>query len=99
MLFDTNTNHWSSLVEDSFSNNEWSPDGKYIYMRASRGGAPELVRVRINDRVLEHVLSFKDFPQSSDIFASWIGLTPDGAPLLMRDRSVQEIYALDLRFH
>jgi hypothetical protein len=26
-------------------------------------------------------------------------LTPDDAPLLMRDRSVQEIYALDLRFH
>ena len=64
-----------------------------------RGGAGELVRVRIKDRVLEHVLSLKDFPQLSDGFASWIGLTPDDAPLLMRDRSVQEIYALDLRFH
>jgi hypothetical protein len=55
--------------------------------------------VRIKDRVLEHVLSLKDFPQLSDGFASWIGLTPDDAPLLMRDRSVQEIYALDLGFH
>ena len=68
-------------------------------MRENRGGAGELVRVRIKDRVLEHVLSLKDFPQLSDVFASWIGLTPDDAPLLMRDRSVQEIYALDLRFH
>jgi hypothetical protein len=49
--------------------------------------------------VLEHVLNLKDFPQLDDGFASWIGLTPDDAPLLMRDRSVQEIYALDLRFH
>jgi hypothetical protein len=56
------------------------------------------VRVRIKDGVLEHLLSLKDFPQPSDIFASWIGLTPDDAPLLMRDRSVQEIYALDLNF-
>jgi hypothetical protein len=48
--------------------------------------------------VLEHVLSLKDFPQLSDPFAIWIGLTPDDAPLLMRDRSVQEIYALDLNF-
>ena len=68
-------------------------------MRDNRGGAAELVRVRIKDRVLEHVLSLKDFPQLDDGFASWIGLTPDDAPLLMRDRSVQEIYALDLRFH
>jgi Tol biopolymer transport system component len=99
MLFDTSTNQWSSLAEGTFGNNEWSPDGKYVYMRTQRGGAPDVVRVRIKDRVLEHVVSLKDFPQLSDGFAQWIGLAPDGAPLLMRDRSVQEIYALDLRFH
>ena len=99
MLFDTNTNRWSNLVEgEQIGYNEWSHDGEYVYMRENRGGAGELVRVRIKDRVLEHVLSFKDFPQLSDGFASWIGLTPDDAPLLMRDRSVQEIYALDLKF-
>jgi hypothetical protein len=99
MLFDTNANRWSSLVEgEQIGYNEWSHDGEYVYMRENRGGAGELVRVRIKDRVLEHVLSLKDFPQLSDGFASWIGLTPDDAPLLMRDRSVQEIYALDLKF-
>jgi hypothetical protein len=50
------------------------------------------------DRVLEHVLGLKNFPQLSDGFAAWIGLTLDDAPLLMRDRSVEESYALDLRF-
>ena len=55
--------------------------------------------MRIEDRVSEHVLSLRNFPQLADGLASWIGLTPDDAPLLMRDRSVQEIYALDLRFH
>jgi Tol biopolymer transport system component/DNA-binding winged helix-turn-helix (wHTH) protein len=100
MLFDTNTNHWSSLVEGEwFGYNEWSHDGKYIYMRENRGGSGELIRVRLKDRVPEQVLSLRDFPQRADIFAGWIGLTPDDAPLLMRDRSVQEIYALDLRFH
>jgi len=52
----------------------------------------------MKDRVKEEVLSLKDFPARTDISAVWIGLTPDDAPLLMRDRSVQEIYALDLRF-
>jgi Tol biopolymer transport system component/DNA-binding winged helix-turn-helix (wHTH) protein len=100
MLFDMSTNRWSSLVEgEEVGYTEWSHDGKYIYFRENMGGAGELVRVRLKDRVVEHLLSLKDFPQLSDGFASWIGLTPDDAPLLMRDRSVQEIYALELRFH
>jgi hypothetical protein len=61
----------------------------------SQDAAREL---RIKDRVLEHVVSLKHFPQLGDIFAGWIGLTPDDSPLLRRDRSVQEIYALDLHF-
>ncbi len=28
---------------------------------------------------------------------AWMGLTPDGSPVLMRDASTQEVYALD--FH
>jgi Tol biopolymer transport system component/DNA-binding winged helix-turn-helix (wHTH) protein len=99
MLFDTRTNHWASLGEGGPRGyNEWSHDGKYIYMRENAGGAAEVVRVRIKDRVLEHIVSLRDFPQFTDIFAGWLGLTPDDAPLLMRDRSLQEIYALDLRF-
>ena len=57
-----------------------------------------MVRVRIRDGVLEDVFNLRDFPQVTDMFAGWIGLTPDDAPLLMRDRSLQEIYALDLHF-
>jgi NAD+--asparagine ADP-ribosyltransferase len=100
MLFDTNTNRWSSLLEaQEISYNEWSHDGQYVYARENREGAGAVVRVRIKDRVLEPVVSLKDFPQLADVFAGWIGLTPDDEPLLMRDRSVEEIYALDLRFH
>jgi len=100
LLFDTKTNHWSSLVEGEWVGyNEWSHDGKYIYMRETSAGAGELVRVRIRDRALEHILNLRDFPQTSDIFTGWIGLAPDDAPLLIRDRSVQEIYGLDLNFH
>jgi hypothetical protein len=100
MLFEAGTKHWSSLAEgEDVGYNEWSHDGKYVYFRDTRNGAGALLRVRILDCVVEHVLSLKDFPQLSDIFASWIGLAPDDAPLLMRNRSVQEIYALELQFH
>ena len=100
-LFDTSTAKWSMLAEGhDLGFNEWSNDGKYLYMRRTHEGVREVVRVRMKDRVLEPVLSFKGIPQStSDVFTWWIGLTPDDGLLLMRDRSIQEIYALDLVFH
>jgi Tol biopolymer transport system component/DNA-binding winged helix-turn-helix (wHTH) protein len=98
MLFDTNTTHWSSLAKgEEFGENLWSHDGKYVYIRESSKGSPRLIRVRIKDGLLEDVLSLKDIPQLVDFFTAWIGLTPEGAPVLIRDRSVQEIYALDLQ--
>jgi serine/threonine protein kinase len=95
MLFDQNS--WSTLAEgDHFGFNDWSPDGKYVYTRENGSGFAKIVRVRIKDRLPEEVLSLKDFPQLAGPFTSWYGLTPDGKLLLIRDRSVQEIYALDL---
>jgi len=97
MLLDQSTNSWSTLAEgESFGFNEWSPDGKYVYVMEGFGGFSKIVRVRIKDRVSEEVLSLKDFPQLIDPFAQWFGLTPGGKVLLMRDRSFQEIYALAL---
>lgn len=99
MLFDSTTNQWSILAAGGqFANNEWSHDGRYVYMRENRNGNSELVRVRMKDHVLEQVIDLKDFPQLVDPYAAWLGLTPDDVPLLMRDRSVQEIYGLDLHF-
>jgi Tol biopolymer transport system component len=100
MLFETATNRWSTLMQgEELSYNEWSHDGAYVYLRQIRDGVGEVVRVRIKDRIVEHFLSLKDFPQPTDPVTAWIGLTPDDALLLMRDRSIQELYALDLAFH
>jgi Tol biopolymer transport system component/DNA-binding winged helix-turn-helix (wHTH) protein len=96
-LLDQTTNSWSTLAEgEHFGFNDWSPEGKYVYALENGRGFGKIVRVRIKDRVLEDILSLKNFPQLVDPFAEWYGLTPDGKLLLMRDRSVQEIYALDL---
>jgi Tol biopolymer transport system component/DNA-binding winged helix-turn-helix (wHTH) protein len=97
-LFDMKTNRWSSLASGEMLNyNEWSHDGRYVYMQRMRDGFGSVVRVRIKDGKVENVLSLKDFPMLTD--ADWTGLTPDDSVLLMRNRSVQEIYALELQFH
>ena len=99
MLFNTRTKRWSKVADGKgFGYNEWSHDSKYVYLSQSRDGAGELVRVRIKDHVVEHELNLKDVPQLDDPVAEWIGLTPKDEPLLMRNRGVQEIYALDLQF-
>jgi Tol biopolymer transport system component/DNA-binding winged helix-turn-helix (wHTH) protein len=96
-LFDRKTSQWSTLAAgEPFAFNEWSHDGKYVYWRATHEGSGHLLRIRIRDRVIEDVVDLKDFPALVDDFANWYGLTPDGGLLLMRDRSVQEIYALTL---
>jgi Tol biopolymer transport system component/DNA-binding winged helix-turn-helix (wHTH) protein len=98
-LYDSNSASWSRLSNKGyFEYQEWSHDGKYVYMRQDAPGTGNLVRLRIPDGKLESLMAFKDFPQVVDLFTLWIGLTPDDSPLLMRDRSVQEIYALDLKF-
>jgi Tol biopolymer transport system component len=74
---------------------KWSADGKYLYFDSGAGGDPAISRLRIADRKLERVTSLKDFRRVIFSLYPWLGLTPEGDPLLMRDVGSQEVYALD----
>ena len=54
-----------------------------------------LFRVRISDRKLEQVISFKEHLKPYGILGGWTGLAPDDSPLVLRNAGSQEIYALD----
>jgi len=98
ILFDIRTGRWSSLLKGkSMGLNFWSRDSKYVYFRDLSGSSATLNRVRVADQALEPVLSLKDIPQVPDGTTLWIGLTPDDEPVIIRDRSIKEVYALDLR--
>jgi len=45
---------------------------------------------------VERILRFRDMTPPG--WAGWISLDADDSPILMRDRSTQEIYRLDLQF-
>jgi hypothetical protein len=51
--------------------------------------------VRVADGKLERLFSMIDFHAAGGPFGNWSGITPDGTPLLVRDASIQEIYALE----
>jgi len=56
---------------------------------------PAFYRVRIADRKVERLANLKGFRRVVFGGFPWSGITPDGAPLLLRDTSSQEVYALD----
>jgi Tol biopolymer transport system component/DNA-binding winged helix-turn-helix (wHTH) protein len=104
MIFDFTTHKWSALVNRRIGYPSWSKDSKYIFFDdSSFTEDPAFYRVKISDRSLHRVVSLKDMRQfvAGGLFSSWMGtwtgLTPDGSPLLQRDISTQEIYALDLQ--
>lgn len=73
----------------------WSRDGKFIYFAVISSPTPALYRVRLRDKRLEKLRSLSGFP----VAGLWTGVAPDGSPLLLRDTSTEEIYAIHVRWH
>jgi eukaryotic-like serine/threonine-protein kinase len=90
--FDRLSQKWSELAKGAIGYPSWSRDGRYIYFDTTTG---DFLRVRISDHKLERVVSLKGLPRASGPWGQWTGLDVDDSPLVLRDASVQEIYALD----
>ena len=71
----------------------WSRDSKYIYFLSGEATIENVFRVAVTNNKLEKVLSLKDF-RSAGTFGAWLSLTPEDEPLVLRDVSPPEIYAL-----
>jgi len=92
-LFDIAKRRWSTLVDMGQSVFiEWSPDSRYIYTLCL-GDNPGVARINIEKNRLERVVDLKGF-RPTGLIDAWIGLDPSGAPLILRDAGLAEIYAL-----
>jgi Tol biopolymer transport system component len=98
MLYDMEKKAWTQLAASRFGFENWSRDGKYLYAEDYSDQADDLVRVSVPGGKVERLFSIKEVPRGFDPWEFWIGLAPDDSLLLMRDRSTQEIYSLDVRF-
>jgi Tol biopolymer transport system component len=96
-LFDFQTQSWQELtVGGPIGFPNWSRDGKYVYYDAGTGDQAGFYRVRVSDHKVERIADLKDLRRAVGSFGPWAGLAPDDSPLLLRDTSTQEIYALDV---
>ena len=95
MLFDRDTQQWQELVSLPIGYPSWSHDGQYLYFDTTLTEDANFFRVRISDHKLERLVSLHSMRRYWGDLGQWTGLAPDDSPLLMRDVSNQEIYAID----
>jgi len=92
MLYDFRTRQWRDAAHGTFQFNTWSQNGKSIYLvDVSRD---EIVRFELDHAGLVKIASLKGIEQGN---RGWIGLARDDSPLLVRDKSVSDVYRLDLQ--
>lgn len=97
MLFDFISGKWSELISrDSFGFLSWSRNSEYIYFDAATKDGAAFYRTHVRRHAGERVAKLgPPIALAFGLFGPWTGLAPDDSPLLMRDTSIQEIYALD----
>jgi Tol biopolymer transport system component/DNA-binding winged helix-turn-helix (wHTH) protein len=98
MLLDRAAARWMELVTiTTIGYPSWSHDSQYLYFDTTLTDDPAFFRIRISDRKLERLVSLKSVRRFWGELGQWTGLAPDDSPLLVRDTSSQEIYALDFQ--
>jgi Tol biopolymer transport system component/DNA-binding winged helix-turn-helix (wHTH) protein len=94
MLFDAANRKWTQPEELQEGCPTWSRDGKYLYFQSFDVKEPAFFRMRASDRKRERLAGINLRRVQADWFW-WNGLAPDDSPLVLRDESSEEIYALD----
>jgi DNA-binding winged helix-turn-helix (wHTH) protein/Tol biopolymer transport system component len=94
-LYDMEKGTWTDLAHVKVNDVVWSPDSKSIFFDTSQGVEPTLYRVRMSDRKVEVWASLKNIRRAG-FFAPWLGMAPDGSPMLLEDASIQELYSIEV---
>lgn len=100
-LLDQQTGQWSEVPEKSSGSSwpQWSSDSKYVYLGRDpelRAGEFHVSRLRVSDQKIVPAAVVNVPEGLVGVWGGWMSTAPDGTPVLLRDLSIQEIYALDV---
>jgi Tol biopolymer transport system component len=98
MLYDFARRVWTRLVtlhQDTISYTSWAHDGRAVYFNTMGAGEEAIYRVSVPDGHAALVLRPRGF-QSATTLGWWFALAPDDSPLLLRDTSVSQVFALSV---
>jgi hypothetical protein len=96
-LYDFSRGKWTDFEQDPIDNKWWSHDGNYFYFDKFPEIDPAVFRLRVSDRSLEKVATLRNVRRAWGNLGWWLGLSPDDAPIVLRDTSIEEIYSLNVQ--
>jgi Tol biopolymer transport system component len=73
-----------------------SHDGRYVYVDSAVGAHPAIYRVPVEGGEPQRVAELDDVRRTHGLFGLWMDLTPDDAPMVLRNTSSQQLYSLTL---
>ena len=75
----------------------WARDSRHIYLVDSLDLKPDggVHRISIYDGSTEMIASVAAVRSAIGTWGTWVGVDPEGAPLMLRDLSIHHIYELD----
>ncbi|HYK34380.1 winged helix-turn-helix domain-containing protein [Alloacidobacterium sp.] len=93
-VFETKTQHWSTVYKGILVYPRWSGDGQFIYFLRYTDDSG-ILRIPATGGEAKGVVGLKGF-RFTGTFGLWFGLDHTDAPLLLRDASTTDLYALTL---
>jgi eukaryotic-like serine/threonine-protein kinase len=93
-IFDIKTQHWSTLYRVLHAYGSWSRDSRSVYVLRFADN-PAILRIPVTGGEPNVVVGLKGFPYTGTN-GLWLGLDPADAPLMLRDVSTTDVYALTL---
>ncbi len=95
VLFDTTTQTWRLLLEQSVSDPVWSHDGKSLFFLAFQPEGRTVYRLRLPEEKLERMVGIEDI-RLNDVGVFWFySLAPGDIPLICFNTSNASIYRID----
>ena len=92
MLFDVAKQAWSEISPASCGWATWARDSRSFFCLEGKGES--ILRFDVATRKFEPLVSLKDYRITGNPGA-WLGIMPDGSPLILKDAGSQEIYRLE----
>ena len=99
VIFDFTTKKWSDLFATQAGQTVgwpvWSKDSEHLFFSGYLEGSYSVFRLQVRDRRPEPVVSLDQIRQALGTLGGWFGLAPGDSVLVLKDTSIQEIYALE----
>ena len=92
-IFDFDSRRWSELQKGECDFPTFSSNGRFVYFIG--GNQDGVYRVGVSGGRVERVVDLKGFHHVG-VAGLWMGLDPTDTPMLIRDTSSADIYALTL---